>query len=77
MRARYSELLTLSSNNATTAAAIVQQSIDNEWSGLFPLKQKQYQENPDEDMFDRERRLLKEARARRKSIEQNQSENGN
>lgn len=38
LKACYNHLVNLSGNNAETAAAIVQQSIANNWAGLFALK---------------------------------------
>lgn len=67
--AAYNKLLGLAGNDSTTAMAIINQSIENEWIGLFPLKAVQVTPAPGEDMFDRQRRELKEARLRREKRE--------
>lgn len=61
MRGKYQELYQMSSGDAQMAMDIIDQSIRNEWSGLFPLKSKPTNQT-DEDPFDRERRLLREER---------------
>lgn len=62
---KYNELIALSGNDPTKALAIVQQSIDEEWTGFFPLKTngKAFKSLvPGEDIFDKQRRELKEIR---------------
>jgi hypothetical protein len=54
----------MSSGDNNTAISLIQQSIDTEWMGFFPLKTTAAAVIPGEDIFDRERRLLKEARLR-------------
>jgi hypothetical protein len=59
-----SDLINMSSGDNNTAISLIQQSIDKEWMGFFPLKTTAAAVIPGEDIFDRERRLLKEARLR-------------
>lgn len=71
--AAYNKLLNLAGNDSVTAMAIINQSIENEWIGLFPLKiQPVKAQLPGEDMFDKQRRELKEARERREKREAEQ-----
>jgi hypothetical protein len=61
----YNKLVSLASSNSVIAIQIIQQSIDNEWLGFFPLKAAAAVAIPGEDIFDKQRRELKEARERR------------
>ena len=65
----YNKLCELANHTSETAIAIIQQSIDNEWLGFFPLKTAAAASIPGEDMFDRQRRELKEARLRSEARE--------
>jgi hypothetical protein len=63
MAQKYHELVSLSGNDPAKALLIVQQSIDEEWTGLFPLKTNGKAAKgllPGEDQFDRLYRETKE-----------------
>jgi hypothetical protein len=78
MNGKYNELVEISGDNVDTALEIVKQSINNEWAGFFALKTTKKEIIPGEDMFVRERRLLKEARERRENSQKpNIISNGN
>jgi hypothetical protein len=64
MEGKFNELVTLSGNNPETAMKIVEQSISNEWSGLFALKFNSIRTG--EDPVERNIRELKELREREK-----------
>jgi hypothetical protein len=64
MEGKFNELVALSGNNPETAMKIVEQSIRNEWSGLFGLKLTAITTN--EDPVERSIRELKEIRDREK-----------
>lgn len=81
--AAYNKLLTLSDSNSETAIAIINQSMENEWLGFFPLKSinKPVTNLPGEDPVERDIRKIREARANRlareAAINQKPLSNGN
>lgn len=42
LKKTFTNLLNISGNNVTTAIQIINQSIENNWQGLFPVKSNQY-----------------------------------
>lgn len=71
MQTKYNELVALSSNDPITAMAIVEQSIGNEWAGLFALKinGKKVAALAGEDPVEKDLRLTREARKAREARE--------
>lgn len=77
LAAASNKLMLLSNNKPETAISIINQSMENEWLGFFPLKAP-VKNIPGEDMFDRQRRELKEIRLRREAEEKSKvTNNGN
>jgi len=71
--AAYNKLLSLSDSDSETAIAIINQSIENEWIGFFPLKiVSKPSIIPGEDPIQRDIRLTREARAARLAAEASQ-----
>lgn len=58
LRMAYSKLLQLSGNDPFKANAIVQQSMANNWAGLFELKQTSYGQRTDNNQARRESRKI-------------------
>ena len=68
--AAYNRLLSLADSNSETAIAIINQSMENEWLGFFPLKTiNKPAVIPGEDTIQRDIRLTREARAARLAAE--------